>query len=156
MSKKNVLFVCTENRFRSPLAEHYFRELSIQNGDDGKVGSNSAGIRAIAGRPVIDLLLEDPELRADGIFTNHIAKLINREIVETSDLIITMEINQKEALRVEFPEFRKKIKTISELAEGFAYDISDLNDELEFDRSIITELRDLIRKAYPTILRTIL
>jgi len=156
MNKKTALFVCTENRFRSPLSEHYFREILIERKLDGQVISDSAGIRAIEGRPVIDLLLNDPELQGDGIFTHHVAKMIDQDKVENSDLVITMEVNQKEALRVEFPQFRRKIKTLSELAEGIEYDISDLNDELEFDRSIITELRELIRKAYPSIIQTLL
>lgn len=153
MSKKTILFVCTENRFRSPLSEHFFREILVEKKVDSTYKSDSAGIRAIEGRPVIDLLLEDPDLKADGIFTHHTAKLVDQAIVETANLIVTMEVNQKEALRVEFPTHRRKIKTLSELAEGVEYDISDLNDELEFDRSIISELRNLVRKAYPEIMR---
>lgn len=155
MNKKIVLFVCTENRFRSPLSEHFFRELLVENNADKKVVSDSAGIRAIKGRPVIDLLLDDDELKTDGIFASHTAKLVDDGIIENADLVVTMEVNQKKALRVEFPTHRRKIKTLSELAEGVEYDISDLNDELEFDRSIIAELRGLVRKAYPAIMRAL-
>lgn len=151
MSKKIVLFVCTENRFRSPLAAHYFSSLIINSGMEAKIEVDSAGIRAVSGRPAIDLILEDLSVNFDGKLNEHRAKMISAELIKAADMVITMELNQKEALRVEFPEDRAKIKSLSYLADGFDYDISDLNDELEFDRSIIKELMDLINKAFPQI-----
>lgn len=155
MSKKLVLFVCTENRFRSPLAAHYFGELVAAAGMSEKVTADSAGIRAFTGRPAIDLILNDAMINDDGKLNDHRAKMITGELINAADLVITMELNQKEALRVEFPDARSKIKTLSFLADGFDYDISDLNDELEFDRSIIQELMELTKKSLPKIISSI-
>ena len=155
MSKKLILFVCTENRFRSPLAEYYFLSQLIMDSRMAEISVTSAGTRAVPGRGAIDLLLNDPQLNAGGHFTRHKAKLIDSALVDQASLIITMEVNQKEALRVEYPAYRFKIKTLSQLADGIEYDINDLNNELEFDRTIMAELKMLVRRAYPGILRAV-
>jgi len=155
MSKKLILFVCTENRFRSPLAEYYFLSQLVMDSRMAEISVTSAGTRAVPGRGAIDLLLNDPQLNASGHFSRHKAKLIDSALVAQASLIITMEVNQKEALRVEYPAYRFKIKTLSQLADGIEYDINDLNNELEFDRTIMAELKTLVRRAYPSILRAV-
>lgn len=153
MSKQLVVFVCTENRFRSPLAEYYFLNQLASEGRMAQISVTSAGTLAIPGRQAIDLLLQDPQLNASGHFTRHKAKPIDANLATKAALIITMETNQKEALRVEYPAYRFKIKTLSQLADGIEYDINDLNNELEFDRTIMAELKNLISRATPNILR---
>jgi|GEM_PF-5383329 len=155
MSKKLILFVCTENRFRSPLAEYYFLSQLVMDSRMAEISVTSAGTRAVPGRGAIDLLLNDPQLNASGHFSRHKARLLDDALVAQAALIITMEVNQKEALRVEYPAYRFKIKTLSQLADGIEYDINDLNNELEFDRSIMAELKTLVRRAYPGILRAV-
>ena len=47
-SMKNVLFVCSGNICRSPMAEFVFRELARRRGLEGAVGCESAGTNVFA------------------------------------------------------------------------------------------------------------
>jgi len=83
-----VLFVCTGNTCRSPMAEAMLRELAETSGCSG-LEVSSAGIGAWDGTPASEgaylvLLEQGLDLSA------HRARLLTREMVERADLILTM------------------------------------------------------------------
>ncbi|MFU8827432.1 MAG: hypothetical protein ACNA70_08065, partial [Brevefilum sp.] len=47
----SVLFVCTANRFRSPIASIFFAKAVVRHGDDGEIRVSSAGTWTVAGQP---------------------------------------------------------------------------------------------------------
>ncbi|MGH7531565.1 MAG: low molecular weight protein arginine phosphatase [Gemmatimonadales bacterium] len=85
---KNVLFVCTGNICRSPLAAALLERALKQRGLD-EVRVSSAGTGAWDGAPASEgAYLVGLERGLD--LSSHRARLLTREMVEQSDLVLTM------------------------------------------------------------------
>jgi protein-tyrosine phosphatase len=83
----HILFVCTGNTCRSPMAEALLREAAAARGLDVVVSSAGAG--AWDGAPVSEgAYLVGLENGLD--LSNHRARLLTREIVRGADLILVM------------------------------------------------------------------
>ena len=54
----------------------------------------------------------------------HRSRIVTRELIQSFNLILTMESGQKEALKIEFPQFASRIFMVSEMI-GRSYDITD-------------------------------
>lgn len=119
-----VLFVCTANRSRSPLAAACFRkELAAHDLGQGWLVT-SAGTWTTDGLPATP----DAGLAAKGLgldISGHRSCGITAEAVMGSDLIVVMEQGQKEALAMEFPGSTPKLHLLSEVATGVPYSLPD-------------------------------
>lgn len=94
----NILFVCTGNTCRSPLAEVITRALAEERGISD-ITVKSAGTNANAGSPASDgSLLVALEQGLD--LNKHRAQTLSPELVQWSDLILTMGQQHRE--RAEF------------------------------------------------------
>ena len=83
-----VLFVCSGNTCRSPLAEAIFRRTAAEAGRTD-IEVSSAGTNAWDGSPASDgALLVGMERGLD--LSTHRSRLLTREIIEASDLILVM------------------------------------------------------------------
>ena len=71
----------------------------------------AAGSRAVMENAGIDI-------------SDHRARRVDHDLLKSYDLVLTMEIGHKEAMRMEFPEFSKRIYMLSEMA-GDKSDIKD-------------------------------
>jgi protein-tyrosine phosphatase len=147
----SVLFVCTANRFRSPIAAAWFFHC-IQGEEDFQdwhVGS--AGTWAEPGLPVFPFAGWAKEHFGIDL-SDHRATRIDRELITQYDLVLTMANNQQEALRVEFPEMKGRIHLLAKVATGLAYDITDPGTGSDDDYlEIAREITDLISKGCKNI-----
>ena len=121
----HILVVCTANICRSPVAEALIRTRLANKGLTEKWGwtVDSAGTWANNPRQPSRnscVLME----KRDIDITQHIAQLVDETLVEKADLLLCMESGHVEALHVEFPKHRHKIRYFSEIA-GRKYSISD-------------------------------
>src|SRR3989304_4135360 len=99
----SVLFVCTANRFRSPLAAAWFQRCLEQEAGAQNWSVGSAGTWTDPGRAVIP----SAKWITDHFGINlesHKAVRINRGLLAQYDLILVMENSHQEALLIEFPE----------------------------------------------------
>ena len=120
---KTILFVCTANIARSPMAEAIFNEKMIEMGLTDRYHAESAGTWAVDGVPAPEDGLRVMQVR--GLDTSaHRSRVVNKGIIDSADLILTMEAGHKEALQIEFPEHHDKVWMISEVV-GPPYDILD-------------------------------
>lgn len=89
----NLLFVCSGNTCRSPMAEYHFN--SISKGNNFIV--NSCGTMNIYGMPSsIETVIVMKEIDID--ITSHLSKGISREIIDVSDIILPMGKKHTEIL----------------------------------------------------------
>jgi L-threonylcarbamoyladenylate synthase len=100
----NVLFVCTGNLCRSPMAEIHLKELTR---DLKKVNINSAGITAITGTEIYKAAEE--VLKESKLKTKHTSKLLTKPLLELADLILVMEDMHKTYIKFLSPQSKNKI-----------------------------------------------
>lgn len=93
-----LLFVCTGNTCRSPMAEAIARQLASERGLADLVVA-SAGTSAWDGAPASDgALLVSLEHGLD--LNGHRAQVLTRELVEGADLILTMSPHHRDRAQV--------------------------------------------------------
>lgn len=118
---ENVLFVCTGNICRSPLAEVYFRSKLLP---DSGITVSSAGLDTTGGK------LAHPHARMvaqhHGLtLHNHQTTQIVREMVDKADLILVMELSHLSNLLKLCPRVRHKAFVLSEFNGTKNKDIAD-------------------------------
>ena len=115
---QRILFVCTGNTCRSPMAAGLFAKILQEKGVTG-VEITSAGLVAVDGAPASAEAIE--AMRRAGVdLTGHRARRLTREMALAADLVLTMTRRQKEAVLALAPEAGEKIFTLTELAGRIA------------------------------------
>jgi len=146
----SVLFVCTANRFRSPLAAALFRKTIHEHGVTDNWIVNSAGTWAQSGLAVIPAV-SVIAYKYGVDLSRHRSVDVNEEMLSACDLILVMEAGHKEALENEFPAISQHIHLLAQVAEGRTYDIPDLNESFESVMEVCGNLYDLIQSGFDNI-----
>jgi protein-tyrosine phosphatase len=119
----SIIFVCTANICRSPVAEALFADWLRHRPDADAWRVSSAGTWADDGAPASIYSTEVlAELGLD--ITRHRSRRIDRAMIAGADLVLCMTRSQREALQAEFPDLAGRIQLLSAMA-GPAYDIAD-------------------------------
>ena len=141
-----VLFVCTGNQYRSPIAATAFRQQLLCDGREAHWRVNSAGTWTVPGQPVLPLAVE--LARSVGLdIAGHTTRVVNAPLLEESDLVLVMEAGHKESIQVEFPFARQKVYLLAQVLDGIAYDIADPARAGENPYEIIHDLVTMIRSG---------
>lgn len=150
-----ILFVCSANRYRSPIAAYWMKHLlNMKNPKDETWSITSAGTWTLDGYPATkEAIQKANELGMD--LSSHRSKIITTDMMETSDIIIVMESGHKESLITEFPSMKNKIFTFSEVTTGASFDIPDpvLNP---LANNVAVEICELLSDHYQKILKKVL
>ncbi|MGG1612884.1 low molecular weight protein arginine phosphatase [Paenibacillus phoenicis] len=138
-----ILFVCTGNTCRSPMAEGMLRKLARDRGLDVEV--RSAGVAAMKGASISRHA--EAVLRDRGIKDTFESTPLYAELAEWADLILTLTQGHKRQVIHSFPETADKIFTLKEYVEEDASILAALEEfrQLAADR----ELARALGKEWP-------
>lgn len=148
-----VLFVCSANQCRSPMAEALFKELLSRRGfdlEDWQV--ESAGVWTYDGSQATALAREVMLERGLDIH-NHRSKSVSGDRLLSYDLILVMEARHQDELQRLYPEVADRVRMMSSLTDQHA-DVDDpVYGTIETYRETVNYLQELLERGLSRILQ---
>lgn len=150
-AKKTIMFVCTGNVCRSPMAAGLFYDKLLREKAAGSVRVRSAGTWALEGQPASAYALQVMAERDLDIGV-HLGRNLTQVDVDEADLILVMTLRHKEAIAHDFERSDGKVYLLSAMA-GPPYDIQDpYGGSITEYRRTAAELADLVERGYPRVM----
>ncbi|MGD6794077.1 low molecular weight protein arginine phosphatase [Metabacillus indicus] len=138
----NILFVCTGNTCRSPMAEALLNHMK----EDRQLSVKSAGVFASDGSDASHFAKQ--ALDEKGIACSHQSSLLNGEHIKWATYILTMTESHKELIFERYPQAIEKTFTLSEFTAEDELERRDVMDPfggpLDVYRMTREELEKLI------------
>lgn len=120
---KKVLFVCSGNTCRSPMAEAIFKKL-LNNENNSEYTATSAGLFTSEGLPASEHAIK-AMLKMGIDLSGHSSQAITQSLMAEADLILTMTKDHLSYLIKLYPEKRDRIFTIGEFVGYPDWEITD-------------------------------
>ncbi len=148
----SILFVCTANQFRSPLAAACMNEFigTMQGTEKWRV--ESAGTWAQPGFPAAPQAVKAAERLGLNGLEAHRSRPVDQSLLDGFDLIVTMETGQLEGICSEFHSAASRVRLLSEIVEGISYNIPDPFRSDDDPQEVAADLHELIKKGGGRIL----
>jgi len=121
-SVQSVLFVCKGNICRSPLGEACFRALAMQAGRPLTI--RSAGLETTPGKPA-HLKAQATALEHGLSLEKHTTTQVHAELLDKSDLIVVMEVAQKDRIHGLYPKTIGKVVLLGRFDSTGPLEIAD-------------------------------
>ena len=122
--KRHVLFVCTGNTCRSPMAKYLFDKVLKDAGLAKNFVADSAGIFSQPGQKASNFAIE--VMKEIGIDIDcHTSKQVTQKLVNSADAIFCMTEGHRKALLKDFKKISEKCFLIKEFSECKDMDIHD-------------------------------
>ncbi len=145
---KNVVFICTGNVCRSPMAEGFYRQLTES---DDFIAIGSAGISAFDGQAASGHSVE--VMKQENIdISKHESRMLTPEIVDQATHIFGMTCGHRDAVQMMFPESSEKVFVLREFLVGSDADFDlDVSDPIGGSLDEYVRTRNLIKEALQSV-----
>src|SRR5437763_9848127 len=148
---KTVLFVCTGNVCRSPMAEGIFRHAVKDRGSYRVV---SAGLGAIDGQPPSYHAVQ--AVRELGIdISGQRSRMLTPDLIEEADYIFGMTHSHIDTVMMMYPHASEKTFLLREFDETLDLFEKDISDPIGGSYDIYVNCRDQIEQGIASLLRFI-
>ncbi|GAE27224.1 low molecular weight protein tyrosine phosphatase [Halalkalibacter wakoensis JCM 9140] len=140
---KKVLFVCTGNTCRSPMAEALLRS---KFGETVQV--KSAGVQAYPNSPASEGT--KAVLAEKGIEFDHLSQPVTDELLHWADIVLTMTNSHKEMIKIFYPHVNEKLFTLKEYVDPQSDDIDiadPIGGPIEAYRQTAEQIEQCLKKA---------
>lgn len=144
---KKIIFVCTGNTCRSPMAQMIMTDLLDKTGiiNVQVLSRGLSVLEASPANPNVHALMDEIGIDA----SSHKACLLSSDDFTDNSIILTMTLAHKDFVCYLFPEHSSKVYTLSEYVTGNHFDIQDpYGSSLDIYRQCFIELQDLIKKLF--------
>ena len=145
---KNVLFVCTGNICRSPIAEGLFRRLT---GNRKDIEVASAGVHAVRGQPPSLYAVEVCATEGTDISCLR-SQPLTGALVDQATHIFAMTGAHVETIQTLFPQSAEKTFLLREFEEPGTTVWRDVPDPIGLGREVYEECARIIKNALPSVL----
>ncbi|WP_298705883.1 low molecular weight protein arginine phosphatase [uncultured Veillonella sp.] len=147
----NILFVCTGNTCRSPMAEGLMRHKAEV--EQKEINTLSAGLFCVPGGSVSPYAREAVKDIVD--ISDHGTRPLSIPLMEAADLVVGLSSDHKNTLLRQFPHMKDKIVTLGELA-GTGEDVQDpFGGTQEEYLACAKQIEELIEKSWPHIVENL-
>lgn len=144
-----MVFVCTGNTCRSPMAKGLFESLLAKMHASAveKWEVLTAGTWALPGEPATRHAAQ--AMGEKGIDLGlHRSRTLTDELIRDADYIVTMTRQHREQVLIRYPELSGKVMTLHEFAGGSPADVNDpFGMDLPAYRTCRDEIETLLRNA---------
>jgi len=148
---KTILFVCTGNVCRSPMAEGLFRH-AVKARNDFQV--LSAGVGAIEGQPPSAYAVQ--ALRELGIdISQQRSRMLTADLVNQADYIFGMTHGHVDAINLLYPQAAEKTFLLREFDETLDVFEKDISDPIGGSYEVYLDCRDQIEQGIVSLLKFI-
>ncbi len=150
----SILFVCSANQCRSPMAEVLFRQLLEEKVEAGDWRVESAGVWAYQGAKATQnaqVVMAERGLNLEG----HRSQPTDPALLKQFEIIIVMEEEHKVVLQERNPALAERILTIRELVGGRGDFDDPVGGSEKVYRQAAGEIYTILEQAFPTIVGTI-
>ena len=145
----SVLFVCTANMCRSPMAEYLLRE---ELPKESAWTVRSAGTDAADGMPATDQAVSAmEEIGVD--MGRHRSRRLTRETADEADVIVVMTAAHAERIEWRFPDVAHKVCRLKSFVPNAASEDTDIPDPIGLGEYIYRAIRDEMQVAMPQLCR---
>lgn len=148
-----VLFVCTGNTCRSPMAEFLFNKFAKEDNELKDWEAISAGISTLPGLGVSEHVMT--VIGEEGLVPlEHSSRQLNEYIIQEADLVLTMTEKHRELISSIYPEFIEKVFTLKEFTiEGDDYKEKDVVDPFGQSEEVYRKTKEDLKNEIKLVLK---